>query len=140
MPIKPSRTYCATYRADAVTQDSIKWISAALGQIMPGSRISNSTIIRRAINLYVTHLEHVLGSDINTYSKPRLIHSEAYAISQARQEQRTPWDQMPQEALYVDGVFQPYSRIVKAATKALPSALDRLVQECPPVAFSRRAD
>lgn len=140
MPIQPSRTYCATYRADAVTQDSLKWISEALGLILPGSRISNSTIIRRAINLYVNHLEHVLGSDINTYSKPRLIHSEAYAISQARQEQRTPWDKLPEDALYVDEVFQPFSRILKTATKALPSVIDRLEKEFPPVAFSRRAD
>lgn len=140
MPIQPSRTYCATYRADGVTQDSIKWISAALGLILPGSRITSSTIIRRAINLYVAHLEHVLGSDINTYSKPRLIHSEAYAITQARQEQRSPWDKLPEGALFVDGVFQPFSRIMKTATKALPPIMDRLEKEFPPATFARRAN
>lgn len=140
MPIQTSRTYCATYRADAVTQDRLKWINEALGLILPGSRVSNATIIRRAINLYVAHLEHVLGSDISTHSKPRLIHSEAYAITQARHEQRSPWNKLPEEALYVDGVFQPFSRIVKTATKALPPIMDRLEKEFPPATFARRSD
>lgn len=140
MSLKPSRTYAASFRIDGPTQDRLAWLTSAINHIMPGTRVSNSTLMRRAVACYVNHLEHVIGTGSNSYTKPRLIQAEGFELQHFRQEHKTLWDKLPQEALYVDGVFQPYSRIVKAATKAFPSALDRLVQECPPVAFSRRAD
>lgn len=141
MGIKQSRTYAASFRIDGPTQDRLAWLTSAIDYIMPGTRVSNSTLMRRAVACYVNHIEHVIGTGSNSYTKPRLIQAEGFELQHFRQEHKTLWDKLPQEALYdADGKFVLYSKLIKSATKALPSAIDRLVQEFPPEVFRRRAD
>lgn len=138
MPIKATRTYAASFRIDGPTQDKLAWITAAISHMMPGTRVSHSTIMRRAVDCYLSHLEHIVDGKA---TKPRLIQAEGHAIQHFRQEHKALWDKLPQEALYdADGKFVLYSKLIKSATKAAPSAIDRLIQEFPPEVFRRRAD
>lgn len=138
--LEKSRTYAASFRLDAATQDRLAWLLAAVSHLMPGTKVSHSVLMRRALAVYVDHMEKILGTKGEV--RPGLLRSEGYELNHHRNEHRSsfPGGKLHEPAMYIGEVFQPYSKLVKAAIKNGPSALEKLERDFPASSFRRRAD
>ena len=119
-------TYTIQVRSDPATQDRILYIKAVLGHILPDVRVSQSTIVRRAINLYLNHLENILSENQSNHQNSR---HEGYHIHHHSQDHRFPWpdDVFPVHELETEGEkFPRLTHLEKKYREKKPKLNERL--------------
>lgn len=135
-------TYTSQFRLDPATQDRLLWIKAALGHILDGAKVSQSTIVRRALAMYVATLENIITNRASTGAnlKPQLSRNEGYHIQHHSREQGVHWEgEFPATELTAeDGSFPRWTHLEKKYREMKPKVNDLLAAELE--GFKRRAD
>ena len=132
--------HTAQLRCDPINQDRLVYARMALAEILDGAKVSQGAIFRRAMTLYVQHLEHILGD------KPRLAAAEGYQIQHCQQDRVAPWPGMfPQDEVAAMTVFPKWTALVTKYQALKPKLNDKLAAEVAawggqPSRYSRRND
>jgi hypothetical protein len=126
---KKRTTNTSPFRIDARAKAQLLWLKAALGHTIGDTKVSQSTIVRRSIDLYTKHMEHLLaeGGEV----KPRLTQGEGHAIHACSRDQGTPWNgEFPPEPLQGDaGELVKYSALVTKYLAMKPRLNDVLAAQ-----------
>lgn len=113
---KKRRTYSFEVSADPLTQDRLKWVQACLAQVMPEVKTpSNSTIVRRAIENYVSYLENVFATGKLHHANVR---GEMAHLMVANQHNGVYWSDgiFPEgQVINEDGTVKRFGLMVKDA-------------------------
>lgn len=120
MQVSKNQSIPVTFHLDKLSKARFEWIRANTGLVKP----SGSMIIRRALNLYVKHLEE-------TIANPDDLDIELKELKAVANPEASPWKNLPNFNLTVGTTFADH------ISEANRRRIDRFLTSTP---FKRRAE